>query len=172
MNLGDIIGMATKNPQLVQSLAGQFGLSETQTAQAVNGLMGAMAGGVQNNVQKGGLESLLGALQGGNHQQYLEQPEKLPEAKEEGNKILGHILGGKEESRAVAKSVSAQTGVSDDILKQMLPMIAMAAMGSLGKSQSQQGNPGMASILMGALDQDGDGSPLNDIMGMLGGAKR
>lgn len=172
MNLGDIIGMATKNPQLVQSLAGQFGLSEDQTAQAVNGLMGAVAGGVQNNVQQGGIESLMGALQGGNHQQYLEKPEQLPQAKEEGNKILGHILGGKEESRAVAESVSAQTGVSNDILKQMLPMIAMAAMGSLGKSQSQQGNSGLTGMLMGALDQDGDGNPMDDIMGMLGGAKR
>lgn len=172
MNLGDIIGMAAKNPQLVKTLAGQFGLGQDQTQSAVSGLMGAMAGGVQRNVQQGGIESLLGALQNGNHQQYVDQPEQLPQATNEGNKVLGHLLGGKEQSRQVATQVSQQTGVSTDILKQMLPMIAMTAMGSMGKAQSQQGSSTMTNMLTSMLDQDGDGSAIDDVLGMLMGGKR
>lgn len=171
MNIMDIVGMAAKNPQMVKTLAGQFGLDEAQAGQAISGLLGALGGGMQKNLQNGGLDSLEKALQKGNHQQFLDEPETLANTAQEGNKVLGHILGSKETSRAVADQVAQQTGIGGDILKQMLPMIAMAAMGSLSKSTTQQSasGGGLAGLIGAALDRDGDGNPLDDILGMLGG---
>ena len=171
MDLSSIITMAAKNPALVQKLASQFGIDPTQAAGAAQGLMGALGGGMQQQVKQNGIGGLANALTKGNHAQYVDNPEKLPEAKEEGNKILSHILGSKEASRDVAGQVAEQTGVDQGILKQMLPMLAMAGMGTLGKatqSQSASGTSGGLESIMGMLDSDGDGNPLNDIMGMLG----
>lgn len=168
MNISDIIGAAAQNPQMVNTIAKQFGLNEAQAGQAVSGLLKQLGGGVEQSIQKGGLGGLETALEKGNHQQFFEQPDKLPEATGEGNKILGHLLGGKDQSRAAAAQVAQETGIGGDILKKMLPMVAMAAMGSMSKSRSSAGQGGLGS-LVGMLDQDGDGNPINDIMGMLGG---
>ena len=79
---------------VLQKVAGQFGLDESQAASAIQALLPAITGGVQRNTQQaGGLESLLGALTGGNHQQYLDDPSTLDNATQEGNGILGHLLG-------------------------------------------------------------------------------
>jgi len=168
MNINDILGAAAQNPKIVNAIAKQFGLNEAQAGQAVSGLLKQVGGGVQRNVQQGGLAGLEAALEKGNHQKFFEQPEQLPQATGEGNKILGHLLGGKDQSRAAAAQVAQETGIGDDILKKMLPMVAAAAMGSLSKSRASSGQGGLGSVL-GMLDQDGDGNPLNDIMSMLGG---
>jgi len=168
MNIMDLVGMAAKNPQIVNQMAKQFGLNEAQASGAVSGLMQQLAGGVQRNVQQDGLGGLEVALEKGNHQKFFEQPEQLPQATSEGNKILGHLLGGKEQSRAAAAQVAQETGIGGDVLKKMLPMVAMAAMGGLSKSRSSAGQGGLGSLI-GMLDQDGDGNPLDEIMGMLGG---
>ncbi len=41
----------------------------------------------------------------------------------DGNNILGHILGSKDVSRAVADRASANTGIDSGMLKQMLPCL-------------------------------------------------
>jgi hypothetical protein len=103
---------------------------------------------------------------------------KMPDALFDGNKILGHILGNKDASRALAGQVEAETGISSSILKKMLPIVATMAMGALGK-QSQSSNGVLGQLLGGSrsssdassllntfLDRDRDGSILDDVMGM------
>ena len=52
-------------------LGEQFGISPDKAGDVIQGLMGGVVGGVQNNVQAGGITSLLGALQNGNHADFL-----------------------------------------------------------------------------------------------------
>ena len=87
--------------------------------------------------------------------------------------------GSKEVSRQVASHASQQTGVSSDILKKMLPVVATMVMGGLSK-QSNTGGGALAGLLGGAskqqsggqslltsfLDADGDGSVADDLLGM------
>ncbi len=111
------------------------------------------------------METLSGALAAGNHSQYLDDPSTLaqPEATDEGNGILGHILGGKDVSRSVASQVAGSTGISDTLIKQMLPVVASMAMGALAKNQqSPQGG------LAGMLDFNHDGSAVDDVIGIVG----
>jgi hypothetical protein len=85
----------------------------------------ALAAGFQRNLQsQGGLENLMSALSSGNHGQYIDNPLSLGDdsAVTDGNGILGHLLGSKDVSREVASRAAAQTGLSADILKRMLPL--------------------------------------------------
>jgi hypothetical protein len=162
----------------VQQLGQQFGLSQEQTTGALGQLIPALLGGVKNNTQQeGGMEALLGALSGGNHGRFLEDPSLIGQAEttSEGNSILGHLLGSKEASRAVASHASAQTGIGADILKQMLPVVATMVMGGLSKQNSSAMSAapglggGMAGNLLSAfLDKNHNGTMVDDVVGMLG----
>lgn len=148
----------------ISQLAGQFGLSPEQVKSAIGQLAPALTGAVQQNTAKpGGLDSLQRAVSSGNHARYLDNPASLaePATTEDGNAILGHLLGSKDESRRVAGASALATGIDAGILKQMLPLVATLVMGQLGKRSSGSAD-GLASIL-GSL-AGGSGS-----LGSLGG---
>jgi len=163
----------------VKQLANQFGLDGNQTNSALAQLIPMLAGGVKKNVQKGGLDSLISALNTGKHSQYLDDPSQLENSStlSDGNAILGHLLGSKQVSRQVAGNAAQNTGIDSSILKKMLPIVATLVMGGMGKqsgaggvlsallggSQSRQSS-GMESMLTSFLDQDGDGSIVDDLM--------
>jgi hypothetical protein len=157
-----------------QQIGQKFGLSPDQTSGALAQLVPALMAGMQRNTQQqGGLDGLLGALAGGHHSKYLDNPSLLgqDETIQDGNGILGHVFGSKDVSRAVANRASAQTGIGADILKQMLPVVATMVMGGLAKQQSGQAKTMTTSAgggLLDMLDQNKDGSVADDVMGMLG----
>jgi hypothetical protein len=158
--------------------AGQaVGLEPDQTSSALAALVPALAAGLHRNAsQPGGLDALVAALAGGGHSEYLEDPGALarPDTVTDGNAILGHILGSKEASRAVADRAAAQTGISADILKRLLPIAATLVMGSLAKQRSGASSMGMTgggdifSMLTPMLDRNGDGSAVDDVLGSIG----
>lgn len=150
-----------------QQLGQQFGLSEDMTQQAMAALIPALAAGLKSNAGKqGGVESLLEALNKGTHSRYLDEPGLLgrPETRDDGNSILGHLLGSKEVSREVASRASQKTGLGDDLLKQMLPVVATMVMGSLAKKSEE---PDTLSMLAGMLG--GGQSAASKQSGGLGG---
>jgi hypothetical protein len=166
---------------MVENLAGQFGLDRNQAQAALAQLVPALGKGVSNNIaQPGGLGGLIGALTSGKHARYLEEPAQLAQADtvNDGNAILGHLFGSKEVSRQVARSGAAKSGLSDDVLKKMLPVVATLVMGALSKQREEPGG-GLAAMLGGGessgstnmltafLDADGDGSIADDVLGML-----
>ena len=174
MNLVDVL---TKNNNLVSQLSKQFNLGQDQSQSAISILSKALASKNKKNTSNpSGLNALLGALQKGNHQRYIEQPHVLEreESTQEGNGILKHILGSKDVSRRVAQKASVQTGIGESVLKKMLPLIAGAAMGNLSKHSSELGissnslNPQQsAGGLLSFLDGDKDGSIMDDLLGFL-----
>jgi hypothetical protein len=177
MNLLDTLLQAQGGGQ-VQQLAQQFGLSEEQASSAIAALVPSLAGGLTNNVtQPGGLDSLLGALTGGNHVKYLDDPAALahPSAVQDGTGILGHIFGGADASQSISNQASAQTGISADVLSGMLPVLATMVMGALSRrTQVANMQPGaapggdLAGMLTSFLGAGGaqQGSTLNDVLGM------
>jgi len=89
-------------------------------------------------------------------------------------------------SRQVAAQASQRTGISDSILKQMLPAVASLAMGALSKGTTPSGpsaggigdiassaQPGRGSNIMdmvsSLLDRNADGSVKDDILGLASG---
>jgi hypothetical protein len=166
--------MSAAGGAAVQQLGRQFGLSEGQTGSALSQLVPALMAGLQHNAsQEGGMGALLGALGSGNHSRYLEDPDLLgaDDTRNDGNSILGHIFGSKDVSRSVANSAAQQTGISADILKKMLPLVATMVMGGLSKQNAAapaSGLAGGASILGALLDQNRSGSVADEVVGLLG----
>ncbi len=148
--LFDLLGGAQAAPAK-QQLGAQFGLDQNMTQMAMKALLPALSAGLKSNASKpGGLESLLGALQGGRHEQYLDEPSRLEQSqtRDDGNAILGYLLGSKDMSRSVATQAAQKTGLDAGLLKQMLPVIATMVMGSLSKRSKQ---PDVMSQLVGML---------------------
>jgi len=176
MNLMDMI-MSAAGGQASQKIGSQFGLNPNQSQSAIAALLPAISSGLKHNSgSPQGLAGLLGALQNGSHDQYLENPTNLgrPEAVAEGNGILGHLFGSKEVSRQIAGRASATSGIPVAILKKMLPMVAMMAMGSLGKQTRGAGmfnaGSGMKGMLAQmAMQQLTGGQSRGGLGGMLGG---
>jgi len=162
----------------IRQLASQFGISDEQAEGAVRGLAPALTSALgKNTASPGGLEALLGAVQKGGHDRYVDDPSTLADAAttEDGNNILGHLLGSKDESRRVAAAAAPVAGLDTGMLKQMLPLVASLLMGSIGGGAKKSGSGGgvdmggLASVLQG-LGAGGGGGALGDVLGgALGG---
>ncbi|MDE1466301.1 DUF937 domain-containing protein [Aurantiacibacter sp. D1-12] len=111
----------------------------------LGGLAGAILGGGGNS--GGAAGGLGGALGGGLLDMVLGQQ---PTPVQHGNDILGNIFGSKDVSRSVAGEVAAVTGLDENLLKRMLPILAMAVVGYMtrqaGDSSGAQGG-GLGGIL-------------------------
>ena len=176
--------VSAQGGDLVNGLADQFGLDSAQAQKALGSLLPALQNGLAQNAAKpGGIDSLLGALQSGNHAKYLESNRVQTDAStiQDGNAILGHVLGSKDVSRQVTSAASAKTGLGDDLLKKMLPVIATMAMGALSKKFQQDGGPsatnaapqsgmdlGALGGLASLLQDDGDGFGADDLVDLAG----
>lgn len=136
---------ANQSNSISEQMAKQFGLQQDQAAKAMEALMPAFSQGLKRNAaaSPAGMASFMEALAKGNHANYMNNPMEAfsPKGMSEGNAILGHLFGNKEVSRAVAAQAEAASGVSQSILKQMLPALAPMVMGGLFKQMTGQSEP-------------------------------
>src|SRR6185503_9952074 len=112
----------------LRSMANELGVNETEVASGAEALAPAILGGFKKQVQSQpsglqGLGGLLGKLGGGGLLDDVLSPH--PTNVNRGNDVLGKIFGSKDVSRAVARNAASKTGLSPDLLKRMLPMMAM-----------------------------------------------
>jgi hypothetical protein len=174
---------------VVQQLGSQFGLGSDQTTAALGALVPALAAGVQQNTQtSAGMTGLLNALTGGDHQKYVNDPSTLadPSTTDDGNGILGHLFGSKDVSRQVATHAAGQTGVSADVLRQMLPVAATLVMGAMANharsgaaagggsgAMASMGGSALSNILNATLSGgSGQGAMAQGMAGLIGGLLR
>ena len=181
MNILDAI---LNNSAVVDQMAKNFNLDANSAQSAIKHMLPALTRGMQNNAKKeGGLEGLFGALSSGQHSRYVEKPELLGQSAttQDGNAILGHILGSKDVSRNVAGHAAKETGLDFGLLKKMLPVLATVVMGSLGKQTQQKGilEQAMGGLLSGAaggggglLGGGGGGGLLGGLASMIGGGRK
>ncbi|MEW9837770.1 DUF937 domain-containing protein [Mesorhizobium marinum] len=147
MNLFDMLANA-QNGQGMDQLARQFNLSQQQAQDAIEALLPAFSQGLKRNASDPyGVGAFINAMATGNHAKYFEDAQNAmsPQGMAEGNGILGHLFGSKELSRAVAAQAAQATGISQQVLQQMLPAIAAMIMGGLFKQSINQFNPGQFS---------------------------
>jgi hypothetical protein len=147
----------------VGGLASQFGLSPDQANAAVGALMPAVLGGIQKSEESGGLGGITDIVNG------MGAPH---EDIDSGNNILGQIFGSKDVSRQVATHASAQTGISDTILKAMLPVIAGLVAQQVSKKMGGGIMGGLAGSVLASMMGGGSAAaaaPAGGLGGMLGG---
>ena len=193
MQFQEIIAQMGGVPQMAREL----GVSQQQAESGAAALLPAILGGFQKQVQAqptglAGLGGLLNQLGGSGLLDNVLAPE--PTNVGMGNNVLGQIFGSKDVSRAVATNAASRSGLDPALLRKMLPIVAMLAAGYMAKQGGRSAGAGMgaegglggllggllgggrgsggAGGLVGMLDADGDGNPLDDILGMMGGGRR
>ena len=186
----------------LDAIAGQLGIPPEMAQAGAGALLPAIVGGFQKQSEAagggaGGLGSLigmLGGLGGAGLADSVLGPQETDVNK--GNDVLGQIFGSKDVSRTVAGHAAGQTGLDPELLKKMLPILAMLVGGYLSsrggaQGESQGGAGGMLGSILGAvlgggqqaapasgggmlgglgslIDMNHDGNPLDDIIGMAG----
>ncbi|MBC6994392.1 DUF937 domain-containing protein [Neolewinella lacunae] len=182
-NLGGLLGGASGGGQA----GGLGGLLGSVLSSAASGNRGGAGGGLG-----GMLGGLLGGAMGGGQGQ---QPEIPPQFRRtlNGGGILDHILG--EQKEQTMQEVSKTSGLSLDKIGPLMTILAPIVMGMLGKTKREAGldasglgglltdfmlKPGATNPSTGTssgggflgnvagqlLDQNGDGSAVDDIIGM------
>lgn len=190
MNIMDVLQQSGG----IGTMAKELGINESVAEAGAAALLPAILGGFKKTTQAqpGGLDGLgglLGQLGGGGLLDSVLGTQPTPVS--QGNEVLGQIFGSKEVSRTVAAGAEQQTGISSDLLKKMLPVVAMMVAGYMAKQSGDStggasnggGLGGLIGGLLGGgnnassggmggigslLDLNGDGNPLDDIIGMAG----
>ena len=114
----------------------------------------------KNASSQEGLTSLLGALT----QHTSKKPMQVQVAEadtEDGDKIIGHILGDNRDSSVI--SLANQSGLSQQQVSGVLSNIAPALLSGLSAATATGSNSGKVDL--------SDGLDLSDVMAMLGGSK-
>jgi hypothetical protein len=156
----------------LQSIAKELGVSETQAASGAAALAPAILGGFKKQAQSEpsgleGLGGLLGKLGGGGLLDDVLSPQ--PTNVNRGNEVLGQIFGSKDVSRTVAQNAAANTGLSPDVLKKMLPMVAMLVAGYMAKQKGAGATPTAQNVPTGAQAAPTGGGLGGMLGGLLGG---
>ena len=178
------------DPNLLSQLTSRLGANEGTTSKAIAAAVPLLLGALAKNASSpDGAEQLHQALVKDHDGSILDQPATITDSQRlnDGEAILGHVLG---DRRSVAEQgISQASGLDLSKVGPLLAMLAPMVMGALGRTRAQQGldvhglaqvlgqeraelgsrSPGVLGAVGRLLDRDQDGSPLNDIAGMLGG---
>ena len=182
---------------IISGVAGQTGQDTNKTSGLLTMALPVLMQAMKNNASTPqGAEGLLGALKGKHDGSILDNLGGLfgggvdNNVMQDGERILGHVLGGKQQN--VQNALSQKSGMDAGSVAQILKVAAPILMGVIGK-QTRESNVsnsadlgGMLggllkgnspqqeqSFLVSILDADGDGSIIDDVAGMvLGGNKK
>jgi hypothetical protein len=177
---------------ILEGVSSQLGKDKSQTQSAVSAAIPMIMGALKKNAtdpQKA--SGLFEALMNKHDGSILDQVSDIfgggfvnDDVVEDGDKILGHVLGEKKET--VAMALSQKSGIDMSSAMEILKMAAPVVMGMLGKQtrENNVSNPSDLGSIIGnmlggqndaheemsfiekLLDQDGDGSIMDDLFNM------
>jgi hypothetical protein len=134
-NFFEMMRAGQGNPGL-DGLARQFGLSQDQALRASAALLPAFFLGLQRSAANPDVfANLASAFNAGPFASFFNDPAQPPppQAERAADEMLGRIFGSAELTRRVAAQAATLSGVSAQIIQQMMPIMAAAVVGSLSK---------------------------------------
>ena len=174
---------------LAGMISQQLGTDQNQTASAVGMAMPVILGALSKNASNSaGADSLHKALSSSEHDgNLLDNLDGFMQKSQAGSgaNILKHVLG--QNRGNVESAISQNSGLNTQATSQVFEMLAPVLMGVLGKQQRQQGlgagglgtllnslqgqankavPTGQSSMIEKLLDQNGDGSIIDDVAGI------
>ncbi len=177
---------------IIQGASAQLGQDTNKTQSAMSAAIPMLMGALKKNAANPDTASgLMEALSGKHDGSLLDNVMDIfgggnvnEDVVQDGDKILGHVLGEKKE--VVAAALSKQNGIDMGSAMNILKMAAPLVMGMLGKQtrEKQVSNPTDLTNIIGSmlgsdqqaaqhgsfieqlLDQDGDGSYVDDLFNM------
>lgn len=164
MQMHDTLRQA-QGASVVDELAAAFQIAPARAEAVMRAVMPELAWSLrQNTLCRGGLADLVEALGSGHHVEYLSAGNVFRDeaARRDGAAILGHMLGSKGRSRTLAMRAARQTGVSDRLIRSMLPGLAALTMGLLASRAN-----GTMSEIVAQVPPQGRGNPHADLADIL-----
>jgi len=181
--------------QLISSTSKETGASEEKTSSVLSMAIPLLLGAMNNNAKsEQGASNLMSALSNKHDGSILDNLGSLlggesvdQDVKKDGEGILGHVLGGKQ--AMIQQTIAQKVGVDSSTVAQILKIAAPVVLGFLGKKKQENnvneagGLSGILSGLLGGqsgdeqswvtslLDNNGDGSVIDDVSGMIMGKK-
>ncbi|MFK7942854.1 MAG: DUF937 domain-containing protein [Paracoccaceae bacterium] len=152
--------------QGLSGLARQFGLDDSQAGGLAEMLAPAIGSAAKKRAESGGLEALLGQLQGEAQGTLFDDPSAAaaPEARAQGENFLEQLLGSRDATKELASEAASRAGVEQSKVEEFLPSLAAMLQGGMQKQTPDDGIAGMLSGLTGGGASSGGG-----LMGMIGG---
>ncbi|WP_170181938.1 DUF937 domain-containing protein [Phreatobacter stygius] len=153
-NLADILAQAQGN-QSFDAIAKQFGWSPDQAQTAMAALLPAFTMGMNRATQSPtGMADLFSLFTSGpNYAQMFDNPmAAAPGMMSAGQDVLGKLFGSPALTQAIAQQAAAVSGVGQEVMKQVMPVMASMLMGGLLKGAMNGQNP-LGSILATTLGQ-------------------
>lgn len=175
-SLVDSLMEQLENKGAVDQIAGKLGIPPGKASSALSAAVPTIMAGLAKNAQKPeGAAALAGALEKDHDGSVLDEDEYFDRYQEKkGDKILGHVFGGKEAE--VETQVSALSGLNPAQGADLMKMLAPLVMGYLGKEKKQGGlDIGSLAGMLGGGGGNGGGGGLNlpgglgDLLEGLGG---
>ena len=192
----DLLG-SDLGKSIISGVAGSTGNDTNKTSSVLTMALPVLMKAMQRNASTPeGAEGLMGAISGKHNGSILDNLGGLfgggvdDEVKNDGSKILSHVLGAKQQG--VEKVLGEKSGLDAGSIANILKVAAPILMGVIGKQAQQQNvssSNGIGDLLGGLLggnsadkeqsflesilDADGDGSIVDDVAGMvLGNASK
>lgn len=181
---------------IINGVAGQTGQSKDQTNQLLIMALPVLTQAMKRNASTPeGAQSLMNALKDKHDGSILDNLDGLfsggvnEDIQQDGNKILGHVLGSKQQN--ITNALSSKSGIDSNSVAQILQVAAPLLLGLLGKQSRQQNISSQNALenMLGALvtnnskkqeqsflesilDADGDGSIVDDVADMVLGSNK
>jgi hypothetical protein len=177
----------------VNQISSRIGADPGTTGNAIDAALPLLISAMARNASDSRREQSLATAVSKDHDGSIldDVPAYVSRASEKpGAGILRHVLGGKQE--AVQTGLARVTGLEPGKAGTLLTLLAPLVMGALGRTKKEndldsrglstlltseqehlkQSAPGVMGALSRFLDQDSDGSVMDDVSGMLGKAFR
>ncbi len=170
--------------QMVSGVVNQLGIKNEQAQMAISAAVPLLITALSKNANSGDSQNIANALERDHDGSILNNLSGFLNGGNfsDGAGILSHVLGGKQPQ--VENAIGKSSGLNAAQISQILAMVAPIVMGYLGKEKKQNGLDagGLSSLLGGLvggtaqtnqremstierlLDQDGDGSAMDDVM--------
>lgn len=139
------------------TMAKEFGLSQDQQSKAFEAMMPAFWLGMRRSAADPfGVAAFWQQAGAGQFRSYFDNPMAAmsPKAQAQGEGIVERMFGSPEIARAVALQVEANTGIAQDIVRRMMPVMANMMMGGLQRQTETYDNPFLAMM----RDMTGNGA--------------
>lgn len=190
MNIEGLLGQVLGGGNL-GAISQTIGADENTTSTAIQAALPMLIGALANNASSDqGASALAGALDRDHDGSVLDDIAGFVMGggaqQANGTGILGHIFGGNQQ--AVEQGVSQASGLDMSLVARLLPILAPIVMGYLGREKQQQGMDAgtlagmlgqqqqqmqeqqspLMGMLSAVLDQNRDGSMVDDAIRMAG----
>lgn len=173
MNLLNTILESGLDDQIIGAISQKSGIESGGVQALIAQLAPKLLDGAKQNLASDNDSSdLINMISNTNLDSLKANPSEI-DNQDNGN-MLGQLFSSLNENEDdVANELSAKSGIDASSISSLLPMVAPLIMGALNKqtnlgAQDTSNTNDITSTLLGFIDQDNDGSVVDDLVGMAG----